>query len=214
MTITKYGHCCLLIEINNKRILTDPGKFSDGFETLTDIDIILITHEHADHCHTEAIAELLEKNPAAIVVSNSSVATLLREHGISTHVVEGREHTSIIDTAIEAFDGKHEEIFGDYGLVQNTGYLVENSFFYPGDSYIVPDKPVTVLALPVAGPWCKIADALRYGLSVKPQLAIPVHDAVLSEAGRAVTYGHFERELPKQGIIFSILKNGESLTTE
>lgn len=214
MTITKYGHCCLLIEINGKRILTDPGKFSHGFETLVDIDIILISHEHADHCHTEAIAELLDKNPDAVVVSNSSVAELLQKQRLHVHILEGREAASVIEVAIEAFDGKHEEIFEEFGLVQNTGYLIENSFFYPGDSYIVPDKPIHVLALPVSGPWCKVADAIRYGLSVKPRLAIPVHDAVLSENGKSVTYSHFTREFAKHGITFEIIKNGESFTTQ
>ena len=213
MTITKYGHCCLLIEINGKRILTDPGKFSRGFEELVDIDILLITHEHADHCHTQAIAELLDKNPDAVVVSNTSVAKLLQEQRLHVHILEGREVASVIDVALEAFDGKHEEIFEEYGLVQNTGYLIENSFFYPGDAYIIPDRDVQVLALPVAGPWLKVVDAIHYGISVKPNLAIPVHDAVLSEAGKTVTYNHFAREFEKHDIAFEIIKDGESFTT-
>lgn len=214
MHITKYGHCCILIEINNKRILTDPGAFSSGHETLTDIDIILITHEHSDHCHTESIASLLEINPEAIVVSNSSVARLLEGKGIETHIIEGRDSATILDTVLEAFDGKHEEIFADYGIVQNTGYLIDGSFFYPGDAYTVPSKPVKVLALPVAGPWCKIADAIRYAVAVKPNTALPVHDAVLSEAGRKVTYGHFSRELGKEGIGFVIPEESEAFTIE
>lgn len=214
MTITKYGHCCLLIEINGKRILTDPGKFSTGFEILTDIDIILITHEHADHCHTEAIAELLDKNPDAVVVSNSSVAKLLQKQALDVHILEGKEVASIIDVTIEAYDAKHEEIFEAYGIVQNTGYFIADSFFYGGDSYIIPEKPVQILALPIAGPWCKVVDAIRYGIAVKPKVAIPVHDAVLSEAGKSVTYSHFERELGNHDIVFKIIKDGESFTTQ
>ncbi len=214
MHITKYGHCCLLIESNGKRILTDPGAFSSGYETLTDLDIILITHEHADHCHTDSITSLLESNPEAIVVSNGSVAKLLEEKGIETHIVEGKDSATILDTVLEAFDGKHEEIFADYGIVQNTGYLIDGSFFYPGDAYTIPSKPVKVLALPVAGPWCKIADAIHYALAVKPNTALPVHDAVLSEAGRKVTYGHFTRELEKEGIGFVIPDGSETLTIE
>lgn len=212
MTITKYGHCCLLLEIAGKRILTDPGSFSSGYEFLTELDIILITHEHADHCHTESVAKLVEANPEVIVVSNSSVARLLQEQEIDTHIIEGKDSATVLDVLIEAFDGKHEEIFESYGIVQNTGYLINNSFFYPGDSFTVPNKSIEILALPVAGPWCKVADAIRYGIATKTKAALPVHDAVLSEAGRKVTYGHFTRELAKHNIDFVIPTDGEPLT--
>lgn len=214
MIITKFGHCCLLLEIAGKRIVTDPGVFSSGYEVLTNIDIILITHEHADHCHTEAVVALVENNPDAVVVCNSSVATLLSEHNIETHIIEGKDSATVLDILIEAFDGKHEEIFENYGIVQNTGYLVGGAFFYPGDAYTVPDKPVAILALPVAGPWCKMPDAIHYGIATKPKIALPVHDAVLSEAGKKLTYGHFTRELAKNDIAFVIPVDGEPLTIE
>ena len=206
MTITKYGHCCLLIETSEKRILTDPGRFSSSQNTLTNIDIILITHEHADHCHTDSVVHILEQNPEAIVVSNTSVATLLKQSDIDVHILEGRDAATVVDVLLEAYDGEHVEIFGDFGLVQNTGYFVEDNFFYPGDAYTLPNKSVGILALPVAGPWCKVSDAIRYALEVQPRIAFPVHDATLTEVGQAVTYPHFTRELKEKEIDFVILE--------
>ncbi len=205
MTITKFGHCCVLLEVKEKRILIDPGRFSTSQNQLTDIDIILITHEHADHCHTESIGLLLQNNPDALVVTNTSVATLLHTLEIETYVLEGRESATVADINLEAFDGPHVEIFEDFGLVQNTGYFVEDHFFFPGDAYTVPNKPVAILALPVAGPWCKISDAINYALKVQPHTAFPVHDATLSTDGQAVTYPHFKRELEKHDITFTVL---------
>lgn len=49
MKITKFGHCCLLIEENGVRILTDPGTYSTQQSEVKNIDFVLITHEHADH---------------------------------------------------------------------------------------------------------------------------------------------------------------------
>ena len=206
MTITKYGHCCLLIETNGKRILTDPGRFSSTQNTLTNIDIILITHEHADHCHTDSLVHIMEQNPEAIIVSNTSVATLLKQSDIDVHILEGRDAATVVDVLLEAYDGEHVEIFGDFGLVQNTGYFVEDNFFYPGDAYTLPNKSVGILALPVAGPWCKVSDAIRYALDVQPRIAFPVHDATLTEVGQAVTYPHFTRELKEKEIDFVILE--------
>ncbi len=208
MTITKFGHCCILIEVKEKRILVDPGRFSTGQNQLTDIDIVLITHEHVDHCHTESVLQIAANNPDVIIVTNTSVATLLQSLEIEAHVIEGRDRANVADVSLEAFDGEHVEIFEEFGLVQNTGYLVEDHFFFPGDAYTVPNKQVKVLALPVSGPWCKIADAIRYALMVKPAVAFPVHDATLNEAGQAVTYPHFERELSKASIEFLVLESG------
>jgi L-ascorbate metabolism protein UlaG (beta-lactamase superfamily) len=209
MTITKFGHCCLLLEVKDKRILIDPGRFSDTQNSLTGIDIILITHEHADHYHSESVATLLTHNPEAIVVTNTSVAQLLSSLDVEAYVLEGRESATIIDVPINAYDGIHVEIFEDFGIVQNTGYLVDGTFFFPGDAYTIPDVPVKILGLPVAGPWCKASDAIRYCIQVAPKIAIPVHDATLSEAGREVTYGLCDRELKKHEISFMPL----SLTT-
>ena len=208
MTITKFGHCCLLLETKGRRVLVDPGRFSDGQNTLTDIDIILITHEHADHYHSESVLQILSNNSEAIVVTNTSVAKLLLELGVEAHILERRDCATVVDVDLEAFDGEHVEIFEDFGLVQNTGYFVDGSFFFPGDAYTVPNKPVHILALPVAGPWCKISEAISYALAVKPKVAFPVHDATLSENGKSVTYPHFERELKKVDSEFLVLENG------
>lgn len=210
MTITKYGHCCLLIEIKGKRILTDPGAFSRGFDEVRNLDIVLITHEHGDHMHSASLLEVLKHNPEALVVTNASVGKLLTELNIEYTVLEHEQSDTVAEVPLKAYEGEHVEIVGDFGLVQNTGFLVDGAFFYPGDAYTVPEEKVKLLALPVAGPWCKISEAIAYALAVTPQIAVPVHDAVLSEAGKKVTYPHFERELGARNITFKPLTHSES----
>jgi L-ascorbate metabolism protein UlaG (beta-lactamase superfamily) len=63
--------------------------------------------------------------------------------------------------------------------VENTGYCIENTLFYPGDAFTNPGKPVDILALPVAGPWMKISEAIEYALEIAPRIAFPVHDGML-----------------------------------
>ena len=210
MQITKYGQCCLLVEVAGKRILTDPGKFSTSQNEVENIDLILITHEHADHMHSDSLQAVLEKNPNAVVMTNASVVKVLADLGVTFTVVEGRDTADHGGVAIEAFDGEHVEIIDDYGLVQNTGYFINNELFYPGDAYTNPEKAVRVLALPVAGPWCKASDAIRYAKEVKPEKAFPVHDAVLSDAGIALTHGLFAGQLGEAGIEFVPLLNDET----
>jgi L-ascorbate metabolism protein UlaG (beta-lactamase superfamily) len=156
------------------------------------------------------VAEILKNNPQAVVVTNTSVANLLTSLGVTAHILEGRTEADVCDIHLEAYEGEHVEIFEAFGLVQNTGYFVNHEFFFPGDAYTVPNKPVRILALPVAGPWCKISDAILYAKEVHPEIVIPVHDATLSEIGKQVTYPHFARELTSNGISFEILEIGNS----
>jgi len=47
MKITKIGHCCLLIEVDGKRVMTDPGGFTVSDHVLDDIDVIVRRPGHA-----------------------------------------------------------------------------------------------------------------------------------------------------------------------
>jgi len=63
MKVKKFGHCCLLIEEDGVRTLTDPGGYTDldvVVRQSRNIDVILITHEHADHIHVPSLKRLLE----------------------------------------------------------------------------------------------------------------------------------------------------------
>lgn len=211
MKITKFAQCCLLIEVEGKRILTDPGRFSSKQNALTDIDLILITHEHADHLHTESVEEILKNNPKATIVTNTSVGKLLAEIGVMFSVLEGSDSATFAETLIEAYDGEHVEIFGEFGMVQNTGYFIAEKLFYPGDAYTNPNKPVDTLALPVAGPWCKLADALNYALEIRPKQAFPVHDYLLNSDGKDLTYRLCKTHLEPKNIFFKEVREDESI---
>lgn len=180
MNIKKLGHCCLLIDTGKIRILTDPGSFTvEKHVQVKDIDVILITHEHADHLHTNSLHQIMENNPEARILTNSAVAKILEPLGIVHEVLEGESVLEVKETLIEAYDAGHEEIYEELGQVQNTGYFIDNKLFYPGDSFANPGKEVSILALPVAGPWCRIGDSIKYALQVGPEKAFPVHDGMI-----------------------------------
>lgn len=85
------AHASLLIEVDNKKILTDPWyfatAFNDGWELLpkpkldniksdiNDVDIIWISHEHPDHFHFPTlrwIAEFIQKDVIIYFQENNS----------------------------------------------------------------------------------------------------------------------------------------------
>ncbi len=180
MKITKYGHCCLLIEEDGVRLLTDPGSFTaETHASLTGIDSILYTHEHADHYHLDSLKQLLANNTGATVICNEGVSALLEKEGIA--------HTTIVDGSLErngisitGVSGMHAEIHSTIPRIQNTGFLIAKRLWYPGDAFIDPKVAFDVLALPVAGPWMKISEAVDYAIMLKPKKAFPVHDMILN----------------------------------
>ncbi len=206
MIINKIGHCCLLIKHKGLTILTDPGDYTvQETSNLTNIDLILITHEHPDHLHIESIKQLIKNNPEVKIVTNISVGALLKNENILYQVVNDGEGLEIeLEPSgkflIEAFGNEHALVHKSIEPVQNTGFFLDNILFYPGDSFTNPTKKVDVLALPVAGPWLKIGESINYALEIKPRVCFPVHDALLKEFG--TTHKLPETILAENGIKF------------
>ena len=58
-------------------ILFDPGTFSHGFEGITGLSAILITHQHPDHADTERLPALVDANPQAALYADPQTAAQL-----------------------------------------------------------------------------------------------------------------------------------------
>jgi L-ascorbate metabolism protein UlaG (beta-lactamase superfamily) len=188
MKIKKLGHCCLLVTVDGLNILTDPGNYSTSQNDLKGISVLLLSHEHADHFHTESVIAIVKNNPDIKIITNATVGKRLDDMKIPYTALEKNSTTlQVGSVTLEAFECKHEIIYEEIGQTQNTGYMINGQLFYPGDSFHNPGKPVDILALPVAGPWCKLSDAIRYALDVAPRIAFPVHDGVLHHGSLGFT---------------------------
>ena len=209
MKITKLGHCCLLLEENGVKIMTDPGSFTiEVQEQVTELDAILITHEHQDHFHADSVKVLHAKNPNATVITNAAVGKLLKELNIPHTQVGDGESTEVKGTIIEGYGKDHAPIYSAMGLVENTGYMIGNTFYFPGDNFHAPGKPVDVLALPVAGPWMKMSEAIDFAKIVKPRIAFGVHDAMIQPFFRGFVGSALKMFVPEAEYVS--LQDGES----
>ncbi|MBI2444051.1 MAG: MBL fold metallo-hydrolase [Candidatus Magasanikbacteria bacterium] len=207
MRITKFGHSCLLVEEGRARILIDPGVWSTIPE-LTNLDAILVTHEHQDHLGIENIKKLLLSNPNCIIYTNAGVGKKLAEAGVAYQNLGNKQVSEVAGVKIEGVGEKHAFIYSTLPVVDNTGYLIAGRLFHPGDALNVPNIAVDILACPIAAPWMKLADMLDYGLQVKPQVIFPTHDAFLKPANPY--YTHAEREFKQAGIEWMMLEDGKS----
>lgn len=182
MRITKFGHCCLLVEIDGLRILTDPGMFSSSQNEAKDVDVVLITHEHGDHYHVPSVQAILKNNPGAVVVTNAAVGKLLADIGVAFEKVEEGKSTEKKGVRIEGYGNEHAAFYETIPNVQNTGYVIGEKLCFPGDSFAVPPRPVETLALPIAGPWMKFSEAVDFARATKAKTCFPVHEAIMVSA--------------------------------
>lgn len=82
---------------------------------------------------------------------------------------------------------------------------------HPGDSFYIPFEQIDVLALPSAAPWMKLSESVDYLRAMAPRVAVPIHQAVLSDAGTGVHYARLQ-EMKDPGTEFVVL--GEESATQ
>ena len=175
MHLTHLGHACLLVETDRARLLIDPGTLSSGFEDLTDLDAVLVTHEHPDHVDASRVRQLLDRNPSARLVVDAATATQFAD--VEHLVARPGETLTFSGDRVDVLGGIHAPVYGDVPGCPNLAYLVgDGDLFHPGDSFTVPQRPVDVLAVPIDGPWLKLAEAIDYVNAVAPRLAVPIHE--------------------------------------
>lgn len=199
----------MLIEHSGLKILTDPGLFNLAeVADINGVDVLLVTHEHGDHLHIEAVKTILKNNPNIRVVTNKAVGAILEKENVKHEIVAHNQSATIKGVLIEGFGQKHAEIYKQIGQVENTGYFIAEQLFYPGDALTNPGKPVEILAAPIAGPWIKISEAVKYILEIHPKACFPVHEAIASIP--QFYYGTLQKALEGSGITAHIFEKGQS----
>ncbi len=199
MQLTHFGHSCLLAGFpaenrSDTTLLFDPGTFSHGFEGITGLSAILITHQHPDHADTKRLPALVEANPGAALYADPQTAAQLGDQWRPVYV---GDELSINGLAVRGVGGVHAVIHPEIPLINNISYLVGDSkhparLMHPGDALFIPAEPVDVLALPAAAPWLKISEAVEYLRAVKPLRAIPIHQGIVNPVAVGLYYQRYE----------------------
>jgi L-ascorbate metabolism protein UlaG (beta-lactamase superfamily) len=198
MQLTHFGHSCLLASFPTANgadttVLFDPGVFSHGFEGITGLSAILITHQHPDHADPNRLPGLIDANPDAALYADPQTAAQLGDPWTAVNV--GDELT-IDGLRVRGTGGVHAVIHPEIPLIDNISYLVGDAdhparLMHPGDALHIPREPVDVLALPAAAPWMKISEAIEYLRAVNPQRATPIHQGIVDPGAYNLYYQRF-----------------------
>jgi L-ascorbate metabolism protein UlaG (beta-lactamase superfamily) len=189
-TVTSWGHACIRFEKADRRLVLDPGGFSDA-AVLADADAVLVTHEHPDHVDPGTLVPALAARPALEVWAPAGAVAQLVEAGgpaDRVHAAASGDAFTAAGFDVRVTGERHAVVHPDLPVAQNLAYLVDGAALHPGDSFTPPPAGVAVdlLLVPVAGPWLKLSEAVDYVRAVRPRVAVPIHDAVLTGAGRAL----------------------------
>ena len=166
------GHDTFRIE-GEQLIYTDPFKIKKTDKA----DIILITHEHYDHCSPDDIKKL--QGPETIIVAPSDCADKLQG---KIKVVKAGDTIEVKGVKIQAVPSYntnkqfHPKARGWVGYIITTQ---GKSIYIAGDTDYIPEMKgikADIALLPVSGTYVMTADeAVQAALDIQPKVAIPMH---------------------------------------
>ncbi|MBQ8056292.1 MAG: MBL fold metallo-hydrolase [Paludibacteraceae bacterium] len=181
--ITPIKHGSMRITFNNLEIQVDPVIAlppTTNYNTFPKADIILVTHEHSDHCYKKAI-EQLSKN-TTLLITNENSAKILGKGTIMKNGDKKKLNQDILIEAVAAYnysDGKtHFHPKGrDNGFVLNIDGL---RIYIAGDTEDIPEmkklKKIDVAFLPTNQPYTMTPEQTANAAKMfMPKVLFPYH---------------------------------------
>ena len=171
--ITWLGHDGFLIKGDGKAIVIDPFQV----KKCEPADVILVTHEHYDHCSPEDIQKVQEASTVIVTEADSA-----KKLSGDVRVVQPGDKLTVSGIQIEAVPAYntnknfHPKQNGWLGFV----LIVDGvRIYHAGDTDLIPEMDsikADIALLPVSGTYVMTAEeAVKAAKIIKPKLVIPMH---------------------------------------
>jgi L-ascorbate metabolism protein UlaG (beta-lactamase superfamily) len=173
------GHDSFLLE-GPATIYFDPWHLP---EDLPEADIVLVSHEHGDHCSPEDVAKV--RGPETAVLASQAAASQLPDPVRAMHPGDEVIVGEVVVRAVPAYNVNKFRAPGrpfHPQEAQHNGYVVQvggERLYFAGDTDHIPemgDIECDVALLPVSGTYVMTAaEAAQAAAAIGPQVAVPMH---------------------------------------
>jgi L-ascorbate metabolism protein UlaG (beta-lactamase superfamily) len=166
------GHDAFRIE-GSKTVYFDPYGLSGGPKA----DLILVSHDHFDHCSPEDVAKIQGKNTVIVTEENSA-----KKLSGNIRVIKPGDTVDVGGVKVTGVPSYNTD--KDFHPRKNgwLGFVVELDgvkIYHAGDTDFIPemkDLKVDIAFIPVSGTYVMNADqAVQAALAINPPLAVPMH---------------------------------------
>jgi L-ascorbate metabolism protein UlaG (beta-lactamase superfamily) len=175
-----FGNSGFLLEGDGKKIYIDPYQIGEEPTFDDKADILLITHEHFDHCSPQDIRKVRRSDSTTLIPESCS----LEFKGDARRVAEG----DILADGLE-IKGVRIEVVPAYNLDKpyhprglGVGYIIELEglrIYHAGDTDFIPEMEslsADIALLPVGGTYTmNEEEASRAAVVISPNSVIPMH---------------------------------------
>lgn len=174
ITIKWLGHDSMKIK-GDKVIYIDPWKLKDTEPA----DIVLITHDHYDHCSPTDVARIMKKG--TVVVGAADVGKKFKKEDF--RVVKAGDRITVNGVTVEAVPAYNTNKQFHPRAAGWVGYIVTMNgkrIYHSGDTDHIPEmetmKDIDVALVPVSGTYVMTAEEAAQAVNkMRPKIAVPMH---------------------------------------
>ena len=210
------GHDGFRFEVGPLSIVIDPFKLDA--KTAKPASLVLLTHEHMDHCSIEDLRKVVTPT-TTIICPHECLSALAKVKPGAIIPMRPGEQKNVAGITVHAVPAYNINKYRDAATKQvfhprqdeKLGYILDvggTTIYHAGDTDNIPemkDVKCDVALLPVSGTYVMTAEeAVAAAKIIKPTIAIPMHYGAL--VGSESNADTFQRLLEGSGIKVEILQ--------
>lgn len=197
------------------RIDGPPAIYIDPYELAPGVpkaDLILITHDHADHCSPDDVAQIQKDD--TVIVTVAAAAEKLESGAIE--IVAPGDRVTVKGVRVEAVPAYNVNKFRRPGVPfhpKDAGYVGfvvtvgDQRIYHAGDTDHIPEmadlNEIDIALLPVSGKYVMTVDeAVEAARTIQPGLVIPMH--VGRGIGSLADANAFKEKAPVEVVVLEV----------